>query len=84
MDRAVGQTLRGRISLADDHQVHPRQLLPGQPGGQRLPAGQLPVAGDRRHVPGAGRSPAGAGRSGAVRVDGGETRHDEQRPAFEY
>lgn len=61
MDRAVGQTLRGRVSLADDHQVHPRQLLPGQPGGQRLPAGQLPVAGDRRHVPAARRSSAGGG-----------------------
>lgn len=79
MDRAVGQTLRGRIPLADDHQVHPRQLLPGQPGGQRLPSGQLPVAGDRRHVPAPGHAPpAGAGRGGgggggAVKVDGRES-----------
>lgn len=71
----MGQTLRRRISLANDHQVHPRQLLPGQPGGQRLPTGQLPVAGDRRHVPAAGRAATGSGRGGGgstVKVDGGE------------
>lgn len=67
VDRAVGQTLRRRIPLAHDHQIHPRQLLPGQSGGQWLSTGQLSVAGHRRHVPAAGRPSRGARSSSAVR-----------------
>lgn len=71
VDRAVGQTLRRRIPLTHDHQIHPRQLLPGQSGGQWLSTGQLSVAGHRRHVPAAGRSSRGARSSSAVRGGGG-------------
>ena len=56
VDRAVGQAVWGRVTIPHDHQVHPRQLLPGQPGGQWLPTGQLPVAGPRRHVRAARRT----------------------------
>lgn len=42
---AVGQTLWRRVSFTDDHQVYPRQLLPGQSSGQWLSSRELSVAG---------------------------------------
>lgn len=50
VDRAVGQTLWRRVSFTDDHQVYPRQLLPGQSGGQWLSFGELSLAGHWWHV----------------------------------